>query len=429
MVEKSTVDKKQPELYLKLKRVDPKILKKVATRIDPRVEAADRALLERLAETPPGPKILSIYVDLDPAEFPTPHQRQSEVISLVDQAEAQVEELEEHDRKELRKDVQKVRAWILEHSEWDDRARGIAIFVSNPRDLFEIVKVAVPLRSLFAIEESPYIEPLTLVAPSRAICVALIERAKARIFCGTASRTTSELDEIFEETDDDVPGRHDQGGWSQLRYQHHIEDHVDRHLQHVAAKLLELYNEGRVERLVVGCQEETLPRVLDHLHSYLRERFAGRIDVDYNTAGADELERLVGVVLEEEDRRREAELFERLRRELAVGGRAVYGLEDTLAALNEARVEVLFTKPDLAEPGVFCPRDGWLGVAPHPGERNPLAEAEGSECPLDGTALEETANVVEKAVERTITLSAETWAPRYDDELDRLGGIAALLRF
>jgi peptide chain release factor subunit 1 len=425
MVEKSTVDKKQPELYPKLKRVDPRILKR-ANRIHPDVEAADRARLDALAELGPGPEVLSIYVNLDPGQFPTPRQRQSEVISLVDQAAKRVEDVEgEHARKELRKDVQKARAWLLEHSDWDDGARGLAIFVSNGRDLFEILKLAVPVASLVAVEATPYVEPLTAVAPSRAICVALVDRARARIFLGDEGG----LDEIVHERDDDVPGRHDQGGWSQPRYQRHIEDHVDRHLNDVAAKLLELYKEGRVERLVIGSTEEMLPRILDHLHAYLRERFAGRIDVDINTANADQVRDLVGAVLEEEDRRREAELFERLRRELAVGGRAAYGLEGTLAAVNEARVEVLFAKPDLVEPGVFCPKCGWLGVPPQPGGGNPLAEAAGPECPLDGEALEHTDNIVEKAVERAILLSAEVWMPRFQDDLDRLGGIAALLRF
>src|SRR2546421_192960 len=101
MVEKSTVDKKQPDLYPKLKRVDPRILKR-AIRIEPDVEAADRARLDQLAELGEGPKVLSIYVNLDPGQFPTPRQRQSEVVSLVDQAAKAVEEVEdENDRKEL----------------------------------------------------------------------------------------------------------------------------------------------------------------------------------------------------------------------------------------------------------------------------------------------------------------------------------------
>ena len=69
MVEKSTVDKKQQELYPKLKRIDPRILKRAASRIDPDVEAADRSALERLAALGPGPKVLSVYINLDPGQF------------------------------------------------------------------------------------------------------------------------------------------------------------------------------------------------------------------------------------------------------------------------------------------------------------------------------------------------------------------------
>ncbi|HEY2665602.1 MAG TPA: Vms1/Ankzf1 family peptidyl-tRNA hydrolase, partial [Actinomycetota bacterium] len=236
MVEKSTVDKRQQDLYPKLKRVDPKILKRAASRIDPQLEATDRSTLEQLAALGAGPKVLSVFINLDPGQFPTPRDRQSEVVSLMDQAASRVEEEAEPDRKELRKDVQKVRAWLLEHSDWDDGAHGLAIFVSNPRDLFEIFKLARPVSSAVAVEAAPYLEPLAVLVPSRAVCVALVERDRARIFCGDEFA----LEEVLEERDDDVPGRHDQGGWSQPRYQRHIEDHVDRHLSDVAGKLLDL---------------------------------------------------------------------------------------------------------------------------------------------------------------------------------------------
>jgi len=152
MVEKSTVDKEQPELYPKLKWVDPKILKRAAGRIDPHVEATDRSELERLAALGPGPKVLSICINLDPGQFPTPRDRRSEVVSLVDQAASRVEQEDEPDRKELRKDVQKLRAWLLEHPDWENGARGLAIFLSNARDLFEVFKVAAPVSTTVAIE-------------------------------------------------------------------------------------------------------------------------------------------------------------------------------------------------------------------------------------------------------------------------------------
>src|SRR5437660_11760251 len=89
------------------------------------------------------------------------------------------------------------------------------------------------------------------------------------------------------------------------------------------------------------------------------------------------------VVLQQEDERRERELFERLRRELARGGRAVAGLERTLEAVNESRVETLLAREGLVAPGVFCPRCGVMGT-PCEGEASP---AGGRRCPIDGGGL------------------------------------------
>jgi len=227
------------------------------------------------------------------------------------------------------------------------------------------------------IEVSPYLEPMMVAVPERRLCVALVDRATARVFCGSEAG----LEEV-EDVRDDVHGQHDQGGWSQARYQRSVEDSVDDHLRNVAAHLLELHREGRIERLVVGCTEELLPRFLDKLHSYLRERFAGRIEIDVQSSLAGEVLAKARVVLQQEDERRERELFER-------------------------------------------PRCGWMGT-PSEGEASPEG---GRRCPIDGGELEQTGNVVEKALERTLMLSGTTWMPRFETDLEQWGGIAALLRF
>ena len=51
----------------------------------------------------------------------------------------------------------------------------------------------------------------------------------------SASRTAS-LDEIVDKTEE-APGKHDQGGWSQARFQRHIEKLVGEHLRDVADAL------------------------------------------------------------------------------------------------------------------------------------------------------------------------------------------------
>jgi peptide chain release factor subunit 1 len=415
-MEKSRLEKEQPELLPRLKGVDPRVFKKAVSRADPEAEAGDRAVLRRLAGLGPGPRVLTVYVNLDPDEFPTPKNRESELVSLLDEAGRRVEELDAGERKALRRDVDRLRTSFLEGTDWTKGVRGLAVFCSGERDLFEVIRLAVPVRSAVAVETSPFLEPLVQAVPERQLCVALVDRATARIFCGS----DAELEEI-EEVRDEVHGQHEQGGWSQPRYQRSVEEDVEDHLKNVAARLLELHKEGQIERLVIGCTEELLPRVLDKLHSYLKERFAGRIELDVQTASADDVLARARELVRREDEQRERELFERLRRELAVHGKAVAGLEPTLSALNESRVEVLLAREGAASPGVFCVRCGWLGTADGDGA--------GSECPVDGGELERTDNVVEKALERTITLSGTTWVPRFEGDLDRCGGVAALLRF
>jgi len=134
--------------------------------------------------------------------------------------------------------------------------------------------------------------------------------------------------------------------------------------------------------------------------------------------GIEDVVRAAETVLAEEHRAHEdaalAELPEHLARE--GDARAAAGLDDVLEALVERRVGRLFFDADLQAPGVLCPSCGWMGST-------------GESCPVDGTALEARANIVEDAVRSAIGQSAEILSLRDRPELGPLGGIAATLRF
>jgi peptide subunit release factor 1 (eRF1) len=100
------------------------------------------------------------------------------------------------------------------------------------------------------------------------------------------------------------------------------------------------------------------------------------------------------------------------------GGRAAAGLEDTLAALNEQRVEVLLLQENFDAAGVCCPQCGCLGPSG--------VDA----CPADGTATIARDDITDLAVRRAITQSAQVVRVSDDDDrLEELGSIAAVLRF
>jgi peptide chain release factor subunit 1 len=389
------------------------------------VAAPDRDGLRRLAEIRiDRPLVLSLYLDLEPSQFAVPRARASEVTSLLDQAERRARELHDelgHDeRAELERSVERAREF-LEGDLDADGAHGVALFVSEPAGLFEPLKLPRGVGTRVTIDRAPVIGPLAGIERRERWCVALVSRRDARIFRGSPEGLSER-----EALRDEVHGQHDQGGWSQARYQRHVEKEKDDHLRRTCEVLLRHFEREPFERLVIGGSSEMAADLEGKLHQYLAERLAGRIDVDVETADADQVLESAAPLLDKLEDERERDALERL----GDPSRGAQGLLDTLEALNERRVETLVFTEDYDEPGTLCPQCGWLGPE---GPR---------QCPADGTELVGTDNVLEPAIELALQQSAEVMPFRRDGqdggstedrptyaELDKRGGIGALLRF
>jgi peptide chain release factor subunit 1 len=212
-------------------------------------------------------------------------------------------------------------------------------------------------------------------------CVLLTNRQVARILSGGSD----EMREVVRIVDD-VHGWHDQGGWSQSRYQRGIEKETKDHLKHAADELFRLSKRGLVQRLIIGAPDEMRGEITSTLHSYLRDRIAGWIEIDVR-ATPDQVKRESGEIIAEDERKRERHWLDRLQSDLGRGSRGVAGLEDTLAALEERRVEALLVKDGFRDDGV------------------------------------------ESALEQALEQSAEVVVVRHHPDLDALGSIGAVLRY
>src|SRR5918997_4534824 len=89
----------------------------------------------RLAETrAPSGRVVSLYLDLDPAEFATPAARASAIRSLLDDADRRVKEADDglsHDeRAALRGDLKRVDGFLRREFSADG-AHGLAVFCSS----------------------------------------------------------------------------------------------------------------------------------------------------------------------------------------------------------------------------------------------------------------------------------------------------------
>ena len=380
------------------------------------VSDVDRHTLRRLSEVRPDPgRVVSLYLSLDPSEFATPPARATAVRSLLDDAERKArgaDGLTHDEQRDLREDLARVREFLEGGALPTGGAHGVAVFASKPAGLFEALRLPSAVDSAVVVDRTPYIEPLAGLATGCTWSVVLVSRRTARLFEGDGHRL-AEVTSFRE----DVHGQHQQGGWSQPRYERSVEKEVEEHLGRAADVLRRRFERDRFDRLLVGGPEEIVPRFEGLLHQTVRDRLAGRVECDVDNTTADAVLECARPVIEADERRREREALDRLAEGLSTGDRAAAGLADVLAALNERRVETLLLSPGLSEPGVVCRRCGWLG-------------AEGvAECPADGGELERREDIVEQAVELALQQSADVLAVRHHDDLAERDDIAALLRF
>jgi peptide chain release factor subunit 1 len=372
-------------------------------------------VVRRLADLrPPSGKFLSLYLNLDPSEFGTAPARASAITSLLDEARRRVEETSglTHDEHEaLRDDLKRAREYFS-NGDFAKGAHGIALFAAGGGEWFETLKLPRPVDTGVAIGDGPYIAPLADLGSAPTWGVLLVNRKTGRILRGSAEGLT-ETATIF----DDVHGHHQQGGWSQARYQRSVEKEAEDHLEGVARALFRSFKRRPFDRLLVGCPEELEPEVLAELHDYLRKRYVRRIEVDVENTTAEQVLAAARPAMEEEDRKREREALDRFNGGVGSGGRGAAGLDEVLTSLHERRVEVLLYEPGLTAPGARCPQCGWMTTA------------SADRCPADDTALEPCEDVVEAAIEAAVSQSAEALPVRHFQDLGPHGRIGAVLRF
>jgi hypothetical protein len=373
-----------------------------------------RSRLRRLAQIQPDEgRVLSVFLNLDPSELPTPAARSSAVTSVMTDAAHRVEEadgLSHKEREALKADVARVREVLAGSDVAANGTRAVAVYACQAEDLLEVVSLRHPLSSRVVLDRTPYVEPLVHEGAAERWCVLLANRRVARLFTGGG--------EDLEETDrieDDVHSQHDQGGWSQARYQRGVEKEKDDHLQHTADVTFALYQRSGFDRLLVGAPEELVNELEAKLHSYLQQRIVGRIQCDVENSSVDEVRSCAGERILDYVRGREREALDRMIGGIGSGGRGAGGLRDVLAALAEARVETLLIARGFTAPG-FCDRS--TGVL----------YADAADAPEPG-ALESVDDVVEKAIEKAIEQSAEVIGVRHHEDLGPLGGIGAVLRY
>jgi peptide chain release factor subunit 1 len=355
-----------------------------------------------------GANVLSAYLDVEPER----RRRGAYTIVFRDLVRDIRRRLDKDARRDLAAESARIEEW-LQTARPD--GRGVAVFSCLPRDLWQVHVLPDPVRDVVEYDAAPHLAPLLdVIDEYERYAVAVVDKEKARLL-------TVYMGEI-EESDafkDFVPGKHDQGGPAQARYQRHHETHVLWHLKHVVATLEDMLSRRAFDRLILGGPEEATSELSELLPERLAERLVSVIPVDSAASAAQILELTLEV---ERGVERDAEM--RLVNELldlaGGGGRAACGPGATIDALVLGEVSTLVLADGLRASGSECPNCGHLewGTA--------------GTCPVCGHALRPGEDIVDRLVQRAAGQSGEVEIV-HDEAAQRLTdscrGVGGVLRF
>jgi peptide chain release factor subunit 1 len=180
--------------------------------------------LKALALLEPGPfPVISLYLDLRPNQ----HGRDDYQAFVRKVLPERVKgfPLQSVERESFERDAERIHSYL--QSDVDRAANGLALFACAGAELFETMQLDAPIEQhwLF-IGSVPHLYPLArLMNMYPRYAAVLLDTNKARIFVFGLAAVERSQQVAGEKT-----RRHSQGGWSQARYQRHIEN---LHLQHV----------------------------------------------------------------------------------------------------------------------------------------------------------------------------------------------------
>lgn len=272
------------------------------------------------------------------------------------------------------------------------------------------------LKPKVAISQRFHLKPLAAVLDGELrACILLADRTKARVFELVNDTITEKEDFINELTrrgKSDGYGGYDAG-------------HADRkqmneamlHFKLVAEHVERYFERGSRDRLLIGCRDDVWSEIEPQLQSLARQRLVGHFRIDPKTATADQVKQLARDHLAEYNTGRKQNLVREVIGEAHRNGRGAIGLRRVLRSLETGEVLTLLLGSTFQAPGVKCYHCGHMDLHITP------------ECAVCGKHNTELEDIGDAIVGHAIRTGVEIVCVPDDEEFDRIGRIAALLRF
>jgi peptide chain release factor subunit 1 len=295
-------------------------------------------LVDRLARWVPGEApVLSLYLDTRPDQ----HGRDHFQPFLRKELRARTATFSaDKGRASLEQDQERIQTWLAD--DLDRSANGAAIFSCSASGLFEAVQLEVPLaENRLHIAPHPHLYGLARALdryPRYAALIADTNLSRLFVF-GLGVRLSS------REVESEKLNRTRVGGWSQMRYQRHVDDHHRHHVKDTVAALAELVRAEGLDRIVLAGDEVVVPLLREQLTPELSAKVVDVLPLDIRTPEHEVLAETLEA-LRRHEAESEAEKVRMLLDDYRAGGLAVVGLRETRAALGRGQVHELLMSAD-----------------------------------------------------------------------------------
>lgn len=299
------------------------------------------ATLDRLAALDPGPfLVITLYLNTEPdqhgrADF-DPFVRKG-LTSLAKTLPSRSPE-----RESFARDCERIQRYLRE--DLRPSANGLALFAcAGAGDFFEALQLDVPVpQNRLYLAPQPHLYTLALLGdryPRHALLVA--DTNCARLFVVGIRRAQE-----TESVQSPKTSRTQMGGWSQARYQRHVDHFRQQHAKEVISVLDRVVREEDIRYVFLAGDEVVLPMLEAEMPKHLAEKLIDVLRLDIRMP-----EHLVAEQMLEMMRLRDtaadAQKVRNLLDEYRAGGLAVVGREETLRVLEIGQADEIVLSASL----------------------------------------------------------------------------------
>jgi peptide chain release factor subunit 1 len=318
---------------------------------------------------------------------------------------------------ELADDVKKVEDFF--DTEYDWSGRSVAIYSDQLNKFFREFSLAVPVPDLVHIGLRPNVRPLAgLLDSYGGYSVVLMDKQGARMFyfhLGELVEQEGVLGASVRQVKKGGSGVTGMRGGiaSQTRS---MEEVVERNMREIIDFSTKFFEEKHIRRILLSGTDDNIALYRNYLPKMWQSLIVGTFPASMAATHQEILTKALEIGHKAE-KDRENHLVERLITQASKQASAIIGLEDTLKAVNEGRVQSLIIPQGLQISGFRCPQCNTI---------TSLSEIICKQCNSETIQI---SDVVATAVSLTLKNGGDVEIVHVHPEFEQAGNIGAFLRY